>query len=122
MMLAAPAMAGSVVGNDRVEVSSLASLAPLTINSGVNLNFDVVDIGDQTSQAYGSPGMCRWPFCCSAPAPSASNSFNLEKHQTTGTADNPVINLEVVKSGHQSAKAFGSGQASNTVNLLTTQE
>lgn len=122
MMLAAPAMAGCVVGTDTVEISGMASLGPITIAPDTNLNFDAVDLGDQVAQAYGSPSMGRWPFCCNSPAPSASNNFNLEKHQTSGTADNPVINLELIHSGNQVAKAFGSGQACNTVNMLTTQE
>jgi hypothetical protein len=126
LALAAPALAngGCVVGSEKVAFGDMAGLGGLSLVSPENLNFDMIDLGGQNAQTFGfAAPISVWPFGTRAgPSATAQNNFNLEKHQTAGTADRPLINIELIRSGGQVARSIGTGSACNTVNLLTTQE
>lgn len=106
-----------------------------------NMNFDFVKQGNQDA----------WTFGFAGSKPVATNAFNLDKSQFAGSLfnngteeqqqslmkdagpdlmkikdvqgiyDSRVVNLEMITSGDQTARAFGAGVANNVVNIKTLQ-
>lgn len=137
---AVPAMAQVTCGDGASLNSIEGSMALGTFPA--NMNFDFVKQGNQEASTFGFAGVN--PIATNAfnldKSQTAGSLFNngtvwqqegytgedagpdlSQLKEVQGIYDSRVVNMEMITSGDQVARAFGSGLANNQVNIKTTQ-
>lgn len=121
--LAVPALAQSIgtLGTPFIQTPDTISFGELKYN----MNFDEVDLGLQhVMSGAGSTANNGFVIDKSQAAGAVGNitdTTTLNGSQTITIEDSRVVNIEIIRSGGQSAFAFGHSKAANSVSITTEQ-